>query len=73
MYSQNRADSKANKATKIDKRTILSNSDEFDQLAPKPISIIIPEGFRDILSMDTETSARLCVNFVVDETCSLPY
>ena len=40
---------------------------------PRPINILIPEGFRDALSMDTKTPARLCVNFVVNQACSLPY
>lgn len=31
-------------------------------IAPTVINLILPEGFRDALSLDTTTTARVCVN-----------
>lgn len=44
-------------------------------VAPKTINLLIPEGFRNELSVDTKTSARICVNYVVDGSgsCDYPY
>jgi hypothetical protein len=57
----------------IDPKDIMVGDPNSKIVPPKPINILIPEGFRDALSMDTKTDARLCVNFVVNQACSLPY
>lgn len=41
--------------------------------APNRIGLIIPEGFRDELSVDTTTSARICLNYQLESTASCPY
>jgi hypothetical protein len=39
------------------------------------VNLIIPEGFRDALSISTETSAKLCMNFATERQseCPFPY
>jgi len=50
----------------IDQKDIMVGDSNSGFKPPKPINILIPEGFRDALSMDTKTPARLCLNFVVN-------
>jgi len=57
----------------IDQKDIMVGDSNSGFKPPKPINILIPEGFRDALSMDTKTPARLCLNFVVNQACSIPY
>lgn len=53
----------------------LASHNESDTVleAPSKVSLIIPEGFRDELSVDTKTSARICVNFQLESTDGCPY
>lgn len=39
------------------------------------MNLLIPEGFRDALSISTQTSAKLCMNFIAGDTdeCPFPY
>lgn len=64
---------KMDKAKSIDQKGIITSNRKSSETPPEPINILIPEGFRDALSMDTKTQARLCVNFVVNQPCALPY
>jgi hypothetical protein len=51
----------------VDNYNIITSNDRGQEVprAPRQINVLIPEGFRDSLSLDTKTAARLCVNFLL--------
>ncbi len=44
---------KIDKAKSIDQKAIITSNRKSSETPPEPINILIPEGFRDALSMDT--------------------
>jgi hypothetical protein len=65
------------KFASVDNYNVITSNDRGQGVprAPRQISVLIPEGFRDALSLDTKTAARICVNFLLDldNSCSFPY
>jgi hypothetical protein len=65
------------KFSTVDNYNVITSNDRGQGVprAPRQINVLIPEGFRDALSLDTKTAARICVNFLLDldNSCSFPY
>ena len=76
LYEEARK-TQSQKFTTVDNYDVIVSSDrgQAPSRAPRQINVLVPEGFRDALSLDTKTAARICVNFLLDldNSCSFPY
>ena len=76
LYEEARKNQTQKFATVDNYNVIISNDrGQGASRAPRQINVLVPEGFRDALSLDTKTAARICVNFLLesDSSCSFPY
>lgn len=69
----------ASQASSFDEVSVLSQTESWfsyhDLAGPNTLNLIVPEGFRNELSVDTKTQALVCMNYLGNGagSCDFPY